>query len=108
MEEASGLDLNWFFKQWFYGSGHPVLDIDYHWDNTTKTQSVYLKQTQGGQTFLLPMAVDIYTDGRKVRYEAWVRNRYDTLTFNAPEKPDLVNVDADKTLLAKKTDHKTL
>jgi len=108
MEEASGIDLNLFFNQWFYGAGHPVLDITYHWDNTTKTQSIYIKQTQEGQTFGLPIAVDIYTAGRKTRYQSWIRNRLDTLTFMTPEKPDLVNVDAEKALLAKKADHKTL
>src|SRR6201986_233912 len=57
-EEASGLDLNWFFNQWYYGSGHPVLNIDYKWDDASKTETVYLAQTQDGQTFKLPMAVD--------------------------------------------------
>jgi len=108
MEEASGFDLNWFFNQWFYGAGHPILDISYHWDETTHLQSLYLKQTQDGHPFLLPIAVDIYAAGQKMRYQAWLRHSSDTLTFNAIEKPDLVNVDAEKTLIVKKTDHKTL
>ncbi len=45
-EEASGLDLNWFFNQWYFGAGHPELNISYNWDSTTKTQSIYLKQVQ--------------------------------------------------------------
>jgi len=108
MEDASGLDLNWFFNQWFYGSGHPVLDITYRWDNATRTQSIFLKQTQAGQTFTLPMAVDIYVNGRKIRHQVRMNSRSDTLTFHVPEKSDLVNVDAEKVLLAKKNDHKTL
>jgi aminopeptidase N len=108
MEEASGLDLNWFFNQWFYGAGHPILDISYHWDDATKTQSVYLRQTQEGHTFLLPLAVDIYAGKQKTRYMAWMRHQSDTLTFHVPEKPDLVNVDAEKTTIVKKTDHKML
>ncbi|HEV9036909.1 MAG TPA: M1 family metallopeptidase, partial [Puia sp.] len=108
MEEASGLDLNWFFNQWFYGGGHPVLDIAYRWDEATKKQSVYLKQTQPGQTFTLPMAVDIYAGGQKKRYQIWMHDRSDTLTFSGLQKPDLVNVDAEKVLLAKKSDHKAL
>ncbi len=36
MEDASGLDLNWFFDQWYYGAGHPVLDISYKWDEVSK------------------------------------------------------------------------
>jgi aminopeptidase N len=30
-EEVTGLDLNWFFNQWFLASGHPTLEyeVDY-------------------------------------------------------------------------------
>ncbi len=108
MEEASGLDLNWFFNQWYYRAGHPVLNISYKWNDTTKTENVYLQQTQDGQPFILPMAVDVYANGKKERYKLWMRDKADTLTFKAASKPDLVNVDADKVLVTKKTDNKTL
>ncbi|MBS1503239.1 MAG: HEAT repeat domain-containing protein, partial [Bacteroidetes bacterium] len=108
MEEASGLDLNWFFNEWFYGAGHPVLDISYRWDEAAKTESVYLKQSQDGQTFIIPMAVDIYAGGQKTRYKVWMHDRTDTLTFHLSQKPDLVNMEAEKALICKKTDHKTL
>jgi aminopeptidase N len=108
MEEASGRDLNWFFNQWYYGAGHPVLNISYKWDEATKTQTVYLQQTQDGNGFTLPMAIDIYAGGKKTRHQVWMREKADTLTFLVPSKPDLVNVDGDKILLTKKTDGKTL
>jgi aminopeptidase N len=108
MEEASGRDLSWFFNQWYYGAGHPVLNISYKWDEATKTQTVYLQQTQDGNGFTLPMAIDIYAGGKKTRHQVWMRTKADTLTFLVPSKPDLVNVDGDKILLTKKTDGKTL
>ncbi|RWY49426.1 M1 family metallopeptidase [Mucilaginibacter gilvus] len=108
MEEASGRDLNWFFNQWYYGAGHPVLNISYKWDDATKTQTVYLQQTQDGNDFTLPMAIDIYAGGKKTRHQVWMREKTDTLTFLVASKPDLVNVDGDKILLTKKTDSKTL
>ncbi|WPU93929.1 M1 family metallopeptidase [Mucilaginibacter sabulilitoris] len=107
-EEASGLDLNWYFNQWYYGAGHPALNISYKWDDATKTQTVYLQQTQDGQTFKLPMAIDIYAGGKKERHKVWMNDKADTLTFHVASKPDLVNVDGDKILLAKKTDNKTI
>lgn len=107
-EEASGIDLNWYFNQWYYGAGHPVLNISYKWDNAAKTQTVYLQQSQDGQTFKLPMAIDIYTGGKKERHKVWMNDKADTLTFHVATKPDLVNVDGDKILLAKKTDNKTI
>jgi aminopeptidase N len=108
LEEASGRDLNWFFNQWYYGAGHPVLNISYKWDDASKTESVYLAQKQEGQIFKLPFAVDIYAGGKKVRHQVWMNDKNDTLTFHSDVKPDLVNVDGDKILLALKTDNKTL
>ncbi|RYE31138.1 MAG: M1 family peptidase, partial [Sphingobacteriaceae bacterium] len=107
LEKVSGKDLNWFFNQWYYGSGHPELKIDYRWDEASKTQSVYLNQTQNGQTFTLPMAIDIYAGGKMERHQVWMKSKSDTLTFKLLSKPNLVNVDGDKVLLAKKTDNKT-
>ncbi|MDB5156615.1 MAG: Aminopeptidase, partial [Mucilaginibacter sp.] len=108
LEEASGLDLNWFFNQWYYGAGHPVLDIRYQWDEVTKMQMVFVQQTQDGTAFTLPIAVDVYINGAKERHRVWLRGKSDTLAFKTASKPDLVNVDADKILVAEKTDHKTL
>jgi aminopeptidase N len=108
LEEASGRDLNWFFNQWYFNSGHPVLNVTYKYDAGTKTQFVYLQQTQAGDAFILPMAIDIYAGGKKTRNNVWMRNKADTLSFTVATKPDLVNVDGDKVLLAAKTDNKTL
>ncbi len=108
LEEASGTDLNWYFNQWYYGAGHPLLNINYKWDSSTNTETVYLKQTQEGQIFKLPMAVDIYAGGKKERYKIWMNHNADSLTFHVASKPDLVNVDADKVLVTVKTDNKTL
>lgn len=108
LEEASGQDLNWFFNQWYYGAGHPQLNISYKWDDLANTQTVYVQQTQDGSPFTLPLAIDIYANGSKERHQVWLRNKVDTLTFKAIAKPDMVNVDADKILVAQKTDNKTL
>jgi len=107
-EEASGIDLNWFFNEWYFGAGHPILDISYKWDEASKTETVYVAQKQDGQIFKLPMAIDIYSGGKKERQKVWVNDKNDTLNFHVDVKPDLVNVDGDKILLVQKTDNKTL
>ena len=33
-EEVTGKDMNWFWNQWYYGSGHPKLQIDYNYNIT--------------------------------------------------------------------------
>lgn len=108
-EEVTGRDLNWFFNQWYFGSGHPKISIDYVYDESNSKVQVIIKQTQSGdKVFRLPIAIDIYNGADKKREEVWVQNRIDTFTFSYNKRPDLINVDADKVLLAEKKDNKTL
>lgn len=107
-EEVTGKDMNWFFNQWYFGSGHPKLDISYIYNDNAKNVKVIVKQTQGAKIFRLPVAVDIYNGTNKTRHNVWLQNAVDTLTFSYTSKPDLVNVDGDKILLCEKNDNKTL
>lgn len=108
-EEVTGRDLQWYWNQWYYGSGHPKLSIDYVYDDNAKQVKVVVKQTQpGDKVFKLPMAIDVYNGAKKTRYRVTAENKSDTFTFNYTSRPDLVNVDGDKVLLADKRDNKTL
>ncbi|MHA4812109.1 M1 family aminopeptidase [Flavitalea flava] len=108
-EEVTGQDLNWYWNQWYYGSGHPKLTIDYVYDDAAKTVKVIINQTQEtGKIFKLPLAIDIYNGAVKERHRIWVQNQADTFTFSYNNRPDLVNVDGDKILLCEKKDNKTL
>jgi aminopeptidase N len=108
-EEVTGQDLNWFWNQWYYGSGHPRLTIDYVYDDAAGKVHVIVNQTQeSGKIFKLPVAIDIYNGGVKTRHSVWIQDKADTFTFAYSKHPDLVNVDGDKILLCEKTDNKTL
>ena len=108
-EEVTGRDLNWFFNQWYFGSGHPSVTIDYIYDDAAGKVNVIVKQTQkSGKLFTLPVAIDIYTGAAKTRHNVWIKNAVDTFTFKYTKRPDLVNVDGDKVMLWTKKDNKTL
>jgi aminopeptidase N len=108
-EEVTGRDLNWFFNQWYFGSDHPSVTIDYLYDDTAGKVKVIVKQVQkSGKIFTLPIAAEIYTGPSKTRHTLWIRNVTDTFTFNYTKRPDLINVDADKVMLWVKKDNKTL
>jgi aminopeptidase N len=108
-EEVTGRDLNWFFNQWYFGSGHPKLEFSSSYDAPTQTAYVYIKQTQtGDKLFKLPIPIDIYHGSNKKRYTVWAENKADTFSFPVSSKPDLINIDADKATLAEKKDSKTL
>jgi len=108
-EAITGQDLNWYWNQWYYGSGHPKLTVDYQYDDAAKKVRVIIRQVQeGNKTFKLPLAIDIYEGGQKVRHKVWMESQTDTFAFSYRAKPDLVNVDGDKILLCEKKDNKTL
>ncbi|HUR11196.1 MAG TPA: M1 family aminopeptidase [Flavitalea sp.] len=108
-EEVTGKDLNWFWNQWYFGAGHPKLTIDYVYDDNAGKAQVIVKQTQAGdKVFKLPIAVDVYAGGKKERHQVWLQNKVDTFSFSYQSKPDLINVDGDKIVLAEKKDNKTL
>jgi aminopeptidase N len=106
-EEVTGQDLNWFWNQWYYGSGQPALDIRY--DYSDGRAMVIVDQVQHtGKIFRLPVAIDVYsTQANRKRYHVCLENPSDTFYFASPQKPSLINVDADKVLLARKNDHKS-
>ncbi|MDO8969664.1 MAG: M1 family aminopeptidase, partial [Saprospiraceae bacterium] len=108
-EDVVGQDLNWFFNQWYLGAGHPLLDIEYGWDETTKKASVTVTQSQEGpevaRVFELPVAVDIYdVSGKSRREQIRITKRQQTFLFDSPSKPALLNFDATKSLLCQKND----
>ncbi len=106
-EETTGKDLNWFWNQWYYGSGHPSLAINYVYDSLGKWASVVVKQTQKSKIFTLPIAVDVYENGSKKRYNVTLSNAIDSFSFATQQKPEWISVDADRILLATRTDSKS-
>lgn len=106
-EEVTGKDLNWFWNQWYYGSGHPKLNITYSYDNNAKQARVIVEQTTD-KLFTLPVKIDVWNGNTPSTYSVWVKNKIDTFSFASSTKPDLINFDADKKLLAEKTENKTL
>lgn len=106
-EKVSGKDLNWFFNQWYYGSGNPKLNYSYTFEPVKKQVSVTINQSQE-QPFEFPLAIDVYDNGKPKRYNVWVHaEAKNTFTFDVSKNPDLVNINADGILLSDITDNKT-
>ncbi|MGI8893521.1 MAG: M1 family aminopeptidase [Bacteroidia bacterium] len=107
-EEVTGQDLNWFFNQWFFSSGHPELEINYSYDSGTATVTV--AQNQNLETtplYRIPISIDVYIDEKIQRHEVVLDQKNQTFNFTSPAKPSLINFDAEKMLLAEKKDNKS-
>jgi len=102
-EEVTGEDLNWFWNQWYFASGHPKLEVS----KTISEGKVYLvvQQTQEGpkvpSIFQLPIEIDlIKPDGSKQSASIWMDQRAQTFSFEVDFTPIAVVFDADDSLLA--------
>jgi aminopeptidase N len=110
-EEVSGLDLNWFFNQWFFAKGHPILEIKQQYINEQGLLQIMVHQKQDTEKwplYSLPIHIDVYTNTGTQTQQHWISNKWDTINIELANAPLLVNVDAHKTLLCKKTDKKNI
>jgi aminopeptidase N len=108
-EEITGQDLNWYWNQWYYSSGHPKFTMDYKYDDAAGKATVIIRQTQNtGKIFRVPLAIDVYEGTSKTRHAVWIENQTDTFDFSYKVRPSLINVDGDKIILCEKKDNKTI
>ncbi len=106
-EKVSGKDLNWFFNQWYFGSGHPKLNYTSTYEPVKKQVTVVINQSQE-QPFEFPLAIDVYDNGKPKRFNVWVDAKAkNTFTFDSSKTPDLININADGILVADVTETKT-
>jgi aminopeptidase N len=106
-EKVSGKDLNWFFNQWYFGSGHPKLNYSYTFEPVKKQVTVIINQSQE-LPFEFPLTIDVYDNGQPKRQQVWVNAAAkNTFTFDVSKNPDLVNINADGILVANVTENKT-
>lgn len=106
-EKVSGKDLNWFFNQWYFGSGHPKLTYASSYEPVKKQVTVVINQSQD-QPFEFPLAIDVYDNGKPSRKQVWLDAKAkNTFTFESSKTPDLININADGILVADVTENKT-
>jgi aminopeptidase N len=92
MEEASGTNLEWFFRQWVYGAGSPKLEIKQTYSAKNKTLVLSVSQTQEidgitPEVFLLPLEVEIKTpSGTKIE-KLDIKNRTENFSLKLTANP---------------------
>ncbi len=100
-EETSGANLEWFFRQWIYGAGHPKLDVTQVYNAKSKTLKVTVSQVQKAdgitpEAFVLPLELEIKTaKGTKIE-KLDVKNRTEVFTFKSDRKPTEIKLDANE------------
>ncbi|MFT4092614.1 MAG: M1 family metallopeptidase [Niabella sp.] len=108
LEEVSGRDLSQYFNQWYYYGGHPILEVKYGYENGKATISVKQVQDSTVQTFMLPVKVDYYVNGKKSSQRIQIDQREQDFAFELPAKPEFVDFDADKIIVGEVKEEKTI
>jgi len=95
MEQASGQNLEPFFKQWLFTAGHPQLKIDWKYDASKKMVSIKVTQLQNT---LYDIELGIAIDGKL--HTIPVKDKNTTVQFIAAQKPVNITPDPNVNLLA--------
>lgn len=98
MEETSGMNLDWFFKQWVYGAGYPILKIKQFYNPKTKTLDLTVSQIQKFDettpaAFYLPMDVEITTASGIQKETVSIVNRTEKFSIKLNSAPQKVVFD---------------
>lgn len=89
MEEVSGTDLGWFFQQWMYRAGSPVVEGGWKYNAAAKQVEIDLAQKQPGDPYRLPLEIGI--DGKVEKIEMNTRQQQ----FMIPADAAPANVELD-------------
>lgn len=108
VEEESGENYSWFFKQWIY-DGEGKLELEYNYTQTKKNESYLVDFTfnqvqegYGNYNFLLDF--DFYLDdGSKIRDTIRVSKREFILNFSFKKRVTKIDLDPDNWIAAQIT-----
>lgn len=95
MEDTSGKYLGWFFTQWLYRAGSPVVEGTWTYDAAAKKVKIDLAQTQPGAPYRLP--IDVSVGGKIERIT--MLNKQQQFEIAADTAPDKVELDPNVWLL---------
>jgi aminopeptidase N len=104
LEGVSGQQLGWFFDQWVYRPGHPLLDITYRWEERRKKVVLHVEQRQervhDTPIFRAPVLIGITSAAGKTTQKVWLTQQSEDIELDVSSKPLLVRFNEGNHLLA--------
>ncbi|MBN1446659.1 MAG: T9SS type A sorting domain-containing protein [Bacteroidetes bacterium] len=106
MEDAGGMDLDFFFQQWIFGEYYPTYKLT--WESSEQAGahdvSVTIDQLYLGQRQLFTMPIDLYfrfADGSDTSITVWNDEASELYAFTFEQKPSILRLDPDGWILKK-------
>ncbi|MDN3687435.1 M1 family metallopeptidase [Cyclobacterium jeungdonense] len=111
VQEVSGLNMDLFFEQFLFHPGHAVFEVSKNWDESTKTLTLEIKQTQDKwenvPIYTIPVNIGFYhKDGKRVE-KVTLKERVGKFEFKFDTAPLMVRFDEGNHLLKEWTYLKT-
>jgi len=111
-EATTGMDLNWFFDQWYFGQGHPIIEVNYTKNPEQNEVLIELQQIQNTTehlpVFTLKTDVALYYKNGSVKYHPiTIDKRQQEISINTNEMPELIVLDGKRNQLALITENRT-
>jgi len=102
-ESVSGMDLDWFFQEWIYGTYRPNFRVSWMYENLGGAYRVYLHidqiQTTPPLIFTMPIDVTIYSQQGENTFVVFDNQRSQDFQFDVQYQPTSLVVDKDKWVL---------
>ncbi|MBM3324564.1 MAG: T9SS type A sorting domain-containing protein, partial [Calditrichaeota bacterium] len=83
-EEVSGQNLDWFFAQWIYQAGFPVLDIEFTFEGSSLQIVVTQLQENAPWVFQIPITFYVTMEDSAAQYTLWFTQREETQFLAIP------------------------
>ena len=112
VKEVTGRNMDWFFEQFFFKPGHPVLNVSSNWDREAGEIRLDVAQVQsrehGVPIYRFPVQIGIVTESGKRVQTVWLENEHDTFLLPSVQEPLLVRFDEGNWLLKEWTYEKSV
>jgi len=113
MEEVSGMNLEWFFAQWVYGTGHPKLNVKQIYNQQTKVLELTVSQIQSSgnwtpAAFVLPLEIEITTAKGLKTQKLEIKKRLEKFSIKLDDKPSKIVFDKDEKIPLKRVNYEKL
>ena len=97
LERHAKQPLDWFFRQWLDGAGHPVFATKWTWRRGKLTVDV--AQTQPGTVFRTPAVLEVRNPKGNRRENVVIDERHERFELEADSRPTGVVLDPDEWVL---------